>query len=147
MIIRMIANSNHAAGFASQADYIREIERVRTQALVSRDMELAWQLHSTDYQLVTPSGVTFTRDRYLGQIETGKLKYIQWSPGPVQVRVSQTMAVVRYPVTLELDSGAGRGTPFRCWHTDTYELNEGLWQAVWSQATAITAVISGEPHA
>ena len=31
------------------------------------------------------------------------------------------------------------GAPFSlgCWHTDTYELRDGHWQVVWSQATAI----------
>ena len=133
----MIGHFSNAVGFTSYADYIRKIECARTQALVSRDMELAWQLYSPEYQLVTHSGATFTRDRYLNQIEAGSLKYIQWSPGPMQVRVSQTMAMVRYQATLELDSGAGHGIPFQCWHIDTYELSEGLWQAVWSQATAI----------
>jgi hypothetical protein len=37
----------------------------------------------------------------------------------------------------ELDAGDGHGAPFECWHTDSYELSEGAWQAVWSQATAI----------
>jgi hypothetical protein len=47
------------------------------------------------------------------------------------------MAVTRYKATLEIDAGNGHGTPFECWHTDFYELTEGGWQAVWSQATAI----------
>jgi hypothetical protein len=47
------------------------------------------------------------------------------------------MAVVRYRATLELDLGDGRGTPFECWHTDSYELTGDAWQVVWSQATAI----------
>ena len=55
----------------------------------------------------------------------------------MQVRLTEKMALLRYRVTLELDAGDGRGAPFECWHTDSYELNEGTWQAVWSQATAI----------
>ncbi len=47
------------------------------------------------------------------------------------------MAIVRYQATLELGSASGHGTPFQCWHTDSYELKSGHWQAVWSQATAI----------
>src|ERR1017187_6792813 len=38
---------------------------------------------------------------------------------------------------LSLIRGDGQGTPFQCWHTDSYELKDEVWQAVWSQATAI----------
>ncbi len=118
------------------ADYFRALERARTQALVARDMALAWQLHAADYQLITPSGVTFTRERYLRKIEAGELVYRTWQPGDMAVRLAEKMALVRYPVTLALDAGHGHGTPFLCWHTDSYELIDGRWQAVWSQATA-----------
>ncbi|HET7867119.1 MAG TPA: nuclear transport factor 2 family protein [Burkholderiaceae bacterium] len=116
---------------------IPTIERSRIQALVAGRMELLWQLHAPDYQLITPSGRTFTRDRYLGDIEAGRLRYLRWDAGPMDVRVCGQMALVRYRATLELDAGNGRGTPFQCWHNDSYELADELWQAVWSQATAI----------
>jgi hypothetical protein len=119
-------------------DHLRDIERSRVRALVERNMELAWKLHSVEYQLITPSGTTFTRERYLGNIGAGELVYLQWVPEDMAVRLSETMAIVRYKATLELDAGNGKGTPFKCWHTDAYELSEGTWQAVWSQATTIT---------
>lgn len=119
------------------AEHIRQVERSRIQALVAGHMELLWQLHAADYQLITPSGRTFTRDRYLGDIEAGRLRYLRWDAGPMDVRVCGPMALVRYRATLELDAGNGRGTPFECWHTDSYEPAGELWQAVWSQATAI----------
>jgi hypothetical protein len=131
--LKMIGNSSNAASFPSRADYIREIERTRTQALVSRDMELAWQLHSPEYQLITPSGTSFSRDRYLEEIGSGNLVYLRWESGQMDVRASEKMAFVRYQAMLELDSG----TPFQCWHTDSYELNDNFWQVVWSQATVI----------
>ncbi len=106
-------------------DHIRQIELSRVRALLTRDMELAWRLHAPDYQLITPSGVVFSRERYLGKIASGELAYLQWKPEHMQVRLSETMAIVRYRATLELDAGDGRGTPFECWHTDSYELNAG----------------------
>jgi hypothetical protein len=118
-------------------DHIRQIERSRVSALVERNMELAWKLHSAEYQLITPSGTSFTRERYLGNIAAGELIYLQWIPEEMDVRLSETMAIVRYKATLELDAGKGQGTPFKCWHTDAYELSDGSWQAVWSQATTI----------
>jgi hypothetical protein len=121
----------------SMTDYFRELEGSRIRALVERDMELLWRLHAEEYQLVTPSGRTFGRERYLREIESGNLQYWRWEAGPIEVRATERMAIVRYQATLALGSAGGHGTPFQCWHTDSYELKSGHWQAVWSQATAI----------
>ena len=124
-------------------DTLRQLEARRIQAILARDMPLLWQLHAPDYQLITPSGRTFSRERYLGDIESGSLRYLRWEAGDMDVRASAQMAIIRYQVTLELDgengTAKGSGTPFLCWHTDSYELRDGTWQAVWSQATAIKA--------
>jgi hypothetical protein len=133
----MIGHAHHVSAFPSLADYIKALENTRIQALLARDMPRLWQLHAAEYQLITPPGRTFTRERYLGEIESGNLRYLKWEPGPMETRTSAHMAVVRYQATLELDSGNGRGTPFPCWHTDSYELRGDTWKAVWSQATAI----------
>ena len=114
-------------------DDIRALEHARVQSLLQRDMPTAWRLHAPDYQLITPSGAAWSRERYLGMVEAGSLVYLQWQAGAMQVRLRGSMAVVRYLATLQLDAG----TAFRCWHTDSYEQTKGQWQAVWSQATAI----------
>jgi len=121
----------------SLKDYIRELELSRIQALVKPDMERLWQLHSAEYQLITPSGRCFSREQYLALIDSGQLKYLRWEPGLMEARTSEKMAIVRYQVTLQLGSPEGTGTPLHCWHTDSYELIAGVWQAVWSQATRI----------
>ena len=118
-------------------DNLRGLETRRIQAILARDIPLLWQLHAPDYQLITPAGRTYTRERYLGDIESGTLRYLRWEAGDMDVRSSVQMAIIRYQVTLELDSGNGTGTPFLCWHTDSYELRDAAWQVVWSQATAI----------
>jgi hypothetical protein len=133
----MINNAKNAASFTSIADFIRKIETTRTRALIARDVALLWQLHAPDYQLITPPGRTYTRERYLGEIESGTLRYLRWEHGAMNVRVSERMAIVRYQATLELDAGDGHGTPFACWHTDSYELADDVWRVVWSQATAV----------
>lgn len=122
---------------ANLRDTLRTLEARRIQAILTRDMPLLWQLHAPDYQLITPAGRTYTRERYLGDIESSTLRYLSWEAGGMQVRASAQMAIIRYQVKLELDSGDGTGTPFLCWHTDSYELRDGEWQAVWSQATAV----------
>ena len=133
----MIADASQTAHFASPADHLREIERQRTQALVQRDMALAWALHAPDYQLISPGAASFSRERYLGMIAAGTMRYRQWTPGPIAVRCTAQMALLRYRVTLQFDNDDGPGLPFDCWHLDSYELMDGVWQAVWSQATKV----------
>ena len=43
-------------------------------------MDLARQLHAVDFQLITPTGHLYLKDQYLGEIETGQLKYLAWDP-------------------------------------------------------------------
>lgn len=127
----------NAVELVANADDFRELERSRLRALVERDMALAWQVHAQAFQLVTPTGYSYSRDRYLGEIETGLLQYLAWEPRAIEVRRHATVALLRYQATLKVDSGAGPASAFDCWHTDSYELIEGLWQVVWSQASAI----------
>jgi Domain of unknown function (DUF4440) len=117
---------------AALADTLRAIERSRIQALVQRDMVLLRRLHAPDYQLVTPAGRVFTRERYLAAVEAEPF-YAGWDAGEMHVRVSAQMAVLRYEARLAFASGK----TVHCWHTDHYELRDGQWQAVWSQATEI----------
>jgi hypothetical protein len=126
----------NSSALITNADAFRELERSRLQALVERNMELARQLHAVDFQLITPTGHLYLRDQYLGEIETGQLKYMAWDPEEMGVRMHANVALLRYQARLEVDSGRGQAS-FRCWHTDSYELIHGLWQVIWSQATAI----------
>ena len=126
----------NSSALITDADAFRELERSRLQALVERNMELARQLHAVDFQLITPTGHLYLRDQYLGEIETGQLKYMAWDPEEMGVRMHANVALLRYQARLEVDSGRGQAS-FHCWHTDSYELIHGLWQVIWSQATAI----------
>jgi hypothetical protein len=60
----------------------------------------------------------------------------------MSVRVSPAMAVVRYRARLGFPSGR----VVECWHIDTYELLQGKWQAVWSQATGIPPANEAVPQ-
>jgi hypothetical protein len=133
----MTTPSINAQAVVTHADDFRALERARLKALVDRDMALAWQLHAADFQLVTPIGYAYTRDRYLGQIDAGELKYLTWEPQAIDVRLTPDMALLRYKATLQVDSGQHQPSPMQCWHIDSYELHDGFWRVVWSQATAI----------
>ena len=127
----------NATALMTDADAFRKLERSRLQALVERNIDLARQLHAVDFQLITPTGHVYLREQYLGEIETGQLKYLSWDPEQIEVRMHATVTLLRYRARLEVDSGRGQASTFHCWHTDSYELINGLWQVVWSQATAI----------
>ncbi|MFZ5549104.1 MAG: nuclear transport factor 2 family protein [Pseudomonadota bacterium] len=118
------------------ADHFRELETWRTRALVARDMHAIERLHAPGYQLVTPAGKVFDRARYLAALADGPF-YAGWETGEIDVRLSPRMALLRYRATLTFPSGR----QVVCWHIDSYEPSGegGAWQAVWSQATELTA--------
>ena len=121
----------------SREQFFIDLERRRTQALVARDMGTVERLHSLDYELITPAGVVFSRERYLAALVEGPF-YTAWEMGKVRVQATAEMALLRYQARLHFPSG--KVVP--CWHTDIYALRSGQWQAVWSQATAISAPTS-----
>ncbi len=100
-------------------------------------MALALAIHAPDYMLISPLGRTFTRERYLGMIESGAMDYRLWEHGDMSVRMTQAMTLIRYQATIAFGSADKLGDPFKVWHTDSYELIGETWQAVWSQATKI----------
>lgn len=114
-----------------------DIERARLKALVDRDMELADLLHADDYELITPGGRVFSKERYLGGIASGDLNYVLFEPtSEIAVRDYGQAAVVRYQVRFEIHYD-GEIDSDLMWHTDLYEFRDGRWQAVWSHATRI----------
>lgn len=120
-----------------EADLIRIIERKRLRALVDANFEVALPLHADDFQLVTPTGRTRSREEYMNDVLSGEIAYLVWEPeSEIDVHLQGDMAVIRYRAHLEMGI-AGNETVFRCWHTDTYEKRGGNWQVVWSQATQI----------
>jgi hypothetical protein len=116
-------------------EFFRTLEVRRTSAIVERNLEEIERLHAPEYQLITPAGRTFSRTRYLEMIKAEPF-YAAWDHGPMEVRVSAEMAVVRYQARITLRSGR----LVECWHTDTYELRASAWLAVWSQATELPKV-------
>jgi hypothetical protein len=121
----------------TETDRIRDVERRRLRALVDGDVEAARQLHADDFQLITPIGESLSKDKYLGAIATGHIKYLIWEPEEIEVRIYDNAAVIRYQAQLGVIFGGHIVPPSRYWHTDVYEKHEGSWQATWSQATAI----------
>jgi hypothetical protein len=118
--------------------YFRELERARLRSLVDGDLSTARTLHASDYQLITPSGRSLSRAAYLGDIESGALRYEVFEPAS-EIAVVQLGggAAVRYEARIDVHFHGGGSDRGRFWHTDLYRLRDGTWQAVWSQATRI----------
>ena len=54
----------------------------------------------------------------------------------IRVRRNGPVAVLRYQAKIEMEMADGVDRDL-FWHTDVYELRDGRWQAVRSQATRI----------
>ncbi len=115
-----------------EKEFFRQLELRRTRALVECDMATIDALHAPEYELITPAGKVFDRQRYLAAIQSGPI-YTAWEVGEMAFRVSPGMAIVRYKARLTFPSGLA----LTCWHTDAYENRGEVWQAVWSQATEV----------
>ena len=127
----------NAAEAVSTDEDFRTLERTRLRALVERDIALARALHSPEFHLITPRGATYSRESYLQAVEIGKIVYLKWEAAAILVRRSGSVALLRYQAELEMPSGSREHSSLACWHTDSYELHDGFWQVVWSQATLI----------
>jgi Domain of unknown function (DUF4440) len=114
------------------SDFFRALEAARTRALVERDVDAIVHLHAPEYELISPGGRVLTLATYLALIQTEPF-YTAWEHGPMAVRVSEGMALLRYRARLTFPSGK----VVECWHTDSYERRDSGWQAVWSQATQL----------
>jgi hypothetical protein len=62
-------------------DFFRTLEVTRTRALVAQDMPTVERMHAPDYQLITPAGVIFSRERYLAAVAAAPF-YASWRSMP-----------------------------------------------------------------
>lgn len=120
----------------SEAELLQASERERVGALVSGDIARASELHTDDFQLITPLGGVISKEQYLGGISSGQIRYLFWEPEDMVTRLYGDVAALRYRSQLEIVV-EGRHIPRqRYWHTDLYQREDGQWRIVWSHATA-----------
>jgi len=147
ILIRMMALSfvtctmlaSAEASAQGEADQLRAIERARLRSLVEADLPTARRLHADDFELINPVGGTMTKEKYLGNIASGALDYLEWEPEEIRVKLYGESAVIRYKAHLRISANGNpsqRGT-VTFWHTDLYEKRNGQWQIVWSHATQV----------
>lgn len=123
---------------SSEVEYVRDIERQRLRSLVDVDLNTARRLHSEDFQLINPAGAPFTREEYLGALQSGQLDYVAWDAGEITVKLFGNAAVIRYRDNrFDVNSGSNVVHRGPMYHTNLYERRGGQWQIVWSQASGI----------
>ena len=116
---------------------LADLERRRLRALVEADLAVVHQLHADDFQLITPSGDSLSKEEYLQHVASGEIDYVVWDPEEIDARVRDDVACLRYRSTIKIIVGGQEFRPDRYWHTDFYEKRGEGWQVVWSQATRI----------
>ena len=122
-----------------EVERVRQAEQERLRALVGVDMAVARRLHADDFQVVSPLGLTASREQYLGYIANGTVDYLRWEPGPIVVRQNGRMAAIRYKSTVDMITRGERRPTREAWNTGLYEHRDGRWQIVWFHATEIVS--------
>ncbi|HZI26973.1 MAG TPA: nuclear transport factor 2 family protein [Gemmatimonadaceae bacterium] len=127
------------ASAQDEADQLRAIERARLRSLVEADLPTARRLHADEFELINPVGGTLTKEKYLGDIASGALDYLEWEPEEIRVKLYGQSALIRYKARLRIsvNGNPSRQGTVTFWHTDLYEKRDGQWQIVWSHATQI----------
>jgi hypothetical protein len=117
-------------------ELIRNTERLRLKSLVDADMVTARKLHADDFELITPSGGVMSKEKYMTDIESGRLDYKIWNPGDITVRLYGNVALIRYTDTgFEVFQNGKLAWSGIVKHTDLYEKIDGQWKVVWSHAS------------
>ena len=76
---------------------LEDVERRRLAALVAGEMELARSMHADEYELITPGGHALSKDDYLGDLESGELRYeVFEAASPIRTHVGGGTGIVRY---------------------------------------------------
>ncbi|MEV6285122.1 nuclear transport factor 2 family protein [Kribbella sp. NPDC051770] len=121
------------------AEGLREIERARLRALVAGDRETADPLHAEDFRIVTPSGLGWSKEEYLGGIASGFIDYRRFEAvSEIEVMIDGGLGVVKYRSAIEISVDGNPVAELSAWHLDVYRVDvNGLWQVRWSQATAV----------
>jgi hypothetical protein len=134
------AKGDHAKGAAKsrQVERLREIEKLRVQALVDADVALAGTLIASDFELINPLGEVLTRDALLGGVGSGAVDFLSDDvTSQIRLRPHGSAAVLRYRHTIDIQvAGIGHLT-HPAWTTAVYERRKGNWQIVWEQTGAI----------
>ena len=135
-----------SADSAATVTNLQATERMRLQALVDADMRVVNRLHATDFQLIPPPGTRLSRAEFLAGVAAGNLDFLAFEPiSPIEVRVHDRAAVLWYRSRIDIvATGEGRYT-HDAWHTCVYEIQDGRWQIVWEQDTAVGGVPSPTP--
>jgi ketosteroid isomerase-like protein len=122
------------------ANRLADMERERLRSLVEVRIADADALHAPDFELVSTSGATWSKEQYLGDIASGHVNYRRFEAvSNIEVMADGDLAVLRYRSLIDIAVQGQEAGELKCWHLDCYRRNDtGSWQVRWSQATSIS---------
>jgi hypothetical protein len=119
---------------------LREVERRRLRSLVAAAADDLYELHAQEFVLVTPSGVVWTKEHYIGGVVDGTINYRRFeATSKIDVVIDGDLGVLRYRSAIDIQVLDHERGALECWHMDCYRRNapDAPWRVIWSQATAI----------
>lgn len=136
IVITFVLLASCSNMYERKTNEIIEFEKTRLKALVDADITTADPLHAEEFELISPIAFVFTKELYLGQIESGYLDYKQWDFNDASVKLYRNIALIRYSDTefCVFQDGELACTTLLT-HTNLYKKQKGKWQIVWSQAS------------
>ena len=123
-----------ASGGAAEA--LKQLERDWGAAQMTEDLERLGQILADDWVSVGPDGKKTTKAEFVNNVKTGKSKLEAFEPGPMDVKLIGSVAVVQGS-DKETSSFDGKNTSGNYVWMDVFVLRAGKWQAVRSQAALV----------
>jgi hypothetical protein len=121
---------------SSAADALRTPERDWGAAQMTEDLERLGQILADDWAGIGSDGNKTTKAEFLDDVKTGKSKLEAFEPGPMDVKVIGSVAVVQGS-DKETSSFDGKNTSGKYVWMDVFVLRAGKWQAVRSQSALV----------
>ena len=121
---------------------VRRVEEAVAAATGRNDADALAPYLAPDFTFVNPYGLLVTKDRFLDNFRTGRLRNTAYKVDDMQIRIYGTAAVVTYHSTVAGTAGMQALAPER-WRTTMLIKRDGRWLIVAQQSTPITARLRG----
>jgi uncharacterized protein (TIGR02246 family) len=121
---------------ADDAAVVRHLEEDVAAATERNDADALAPYLAPDFSFVNPAGLLLTKERFLSNLRSGRLRNTSYKVDDMQVRVYGAAAVVIYRSTVAGTAGMQSVAPQR-WRTTTLIKRDGRWLLVAQQSTPI----------
>jgi len=130
------ANLRPGESAADEASEVRKVEEAVATATERNDVEALAPHLAADFTFVNPAGQLVTKEMFLNNFRTGRLRNTAYRVDEMQVRVYGMAAVVTYRSTVAGTAGLQELAPQRR-RTTVLIKRDGKWLIVAQQSTPI----------